>query len=494
MLKSKHMSVMGTSYVYNQLKNSETEQELMNYHTSPSYSLTIRMSIDRKPGMLGTITSAIGKKGGLIGAISIRNMERGRIIRDVNVYAQSEEHQQAIMDSLGAIAGVKVLSVKDRTFEYHEGGKFQVQPIRDLNDPDDLALAYTPGVGRISMAVAKDLAKAYRYTMKGNSVAVVTDGTAVLGLGDIGPIGALPVMEGKAVLFKRFAGINAVPICLSVTDPDSIVSVVKAISPAFGGINLEDISAPRCFEVEDRLKQELDIPVFHDDQHGTAIAVLAALSNALSLVGKRLNEARIVVSGAGAAGVACIKILLDGGAANVVVCDRKGAIYKGRRHDMNPIKEHLAEIVNADNERGSLKKVLKGADVFIGVSVGDLLAPADLKVMAKDPIVFALANPIPEVDPEGAQHYTRVIATGRSDFPNQINNVLVFPGVFRGALDARARTINAAMKLTAAMAIASLVPPEELSEDYIVPGPFHERVCQTVAEAVSRAASRSGAA
>jgi malate dehydrogenase (oxaloacetate-decarboxylating) len=460
-------------------------------YTSPSYSLTIRLSIERKPGMLGRITTTIGQRGGLMGAINIISLERGRIVRDLNVYARDENHEQRIVESLKDIPGIQVLSVKDRTFDYHEGGKIRVESRREIEGPDDLAIAYTPGVGRISLAVADDVERAYEYTMKGNSVAVVTDGTAVLGLGNIGPLGALPVMEGKAVLFRKFAGINAFPICLNVTDPDAIVSVVKAISPAFGGINLEDISAPRCFEIEKRLTEELDIPVFHDDQHGTAIAVLAALYNSLLLVKKQLSEVKIVVSGTGAAGIACIEILLAAGATNITASDRVGVIYPGREEGMNPVKEELARLINLKGRKGGLKEALAGADVFIGVSSGDILAPSDLSVMAHEPIVFALANPVPEVDPEGARDYAAIVATGRSDFPNQINNVLVFPGMFRGALDARARRITAAMNMAAARAIAGLVPLDELSEGYIIPTAFHTEVSRTVAQAVAAAANES---
>ncbi len=462
-------------------------------YTSPSYSLTIRLSIERKPGMLGRITTTIGQRGGLMGAIAIVSLERGRIVRDLNVYARDENHEQRIVDGLKGIPGVQVLTVKDRTFDYHEGGKIRVESRREIEGPDDLAIAYTPGVGRISLAVANDVERAYKYTMKGNSVAVVTDGTAVLGLGNIGPLGALPVMEGKAVLFRKFAGINAFPVCLSVTDPDTIVSVVKAISPGFGGINLEDISAPRCFEIERRLTEELDIPVFHDDQHGTAIAVLAALYNALLLVKKQLSEVRIVVSGIGAAGIACIRILRAAGATDITACDRIGVIYPGREKGMNPVKEELALLINPKGKKGGLKEALASTDVFIGVSSGDILAPSDLSVMAPEPIVFALANPVPEVDPEGAKDYASIVATGRSDFPNQINNVLVFPGMFRGALDARAHRITTAMNMAAARAIAGLVPLDELSEGYVIPTAFHTEVSRTVAQAVAAAAKDSAA-
>ncbi|HMK33685.1 MAG TPA: NAD-dependent malic enzyme [Desulfomonilaceae bacterium] len=466
---------------------------MRHYHTNPSHSFTVRLIIQRKPGMLGRITSTIGKNGGLMGAITIVSLERGRIVRDLIVYSRDQDHSQKILDAVRKISGITMLEVKDRTFEYHRGGKIQVEGRRPLEGPDDLAIAYTPGVGRVSLALARDPDSSYEFTMKGNSVAVVTDGSAVLGLGNLGPIAALPVMEGKALLFKKLAGVNAFPICLDVTEPDAIVSVVKSISPAFGGINLEDICAPRCFDIERRLQRELDIPVFHDDQHGTAIAVLAALTNGLKLVNKRIANTRIVVSGTGAAGVACIRMLLEAGARHIVACDSKGVIYPGRE-GMNRIKEELAAAINPDGSRGSAKDALKGADVFIGVSVADILKPHDLKVMAKDAIVFALANPVPEVDPEGAAEYVRIVATGRSDFPNQINNVLVFPGIFRGALDSRARQITLEMKMAAARAIADLVPDEELSEDLIVPRAFDPLVSRKVAEAVRNAVKQKAAA
>ena len=466
----------------------------MLYHTSPCYSITIRLSMEQSPEMLGLVTSTIGSNGGMTGAVSIVSMEKGRIVRDLVVQACETSQEQQIVNALATLSGVTVLSVKDRTFDYHEGGKIQIKGKRELKSLDDLAIAYTPGVARVSLEVAKDLNQTYKYTIKGNSVAVVTDGTAVLGLGNIGPMGALPVMEGKALLFKELAGIDAFPICLNVTDPGSIVDVVNAISPGFGGINLEDISAPRCFEVETRLKRELKIPVFHDDQHGTAVVILAGLYNALRIVKKDLKQLKIVISGVGAAGVACARMLLQTGATNIIACDRAGAIYGGRLKNMNPTKEVIARMTNPQGLKGDLKDALVGADVLIGVSSGDLLKPSDLKVMADDPIVFALANPTPEVDPDGARDYARIVATGRSDYPNQINNALVFPGIFRGALDARAKEINASMKIAAARAIAAMIPPDELEEDHIMVDAFHPGVAIAVGHAVERAAFQSGAA
>jgi len=460
---------------------------------SPSYSLTIRVRFERKPGQVARIAAAIAEQEALIGTIPIIKIEKTHVIREFDIYARDEEHEDRVVKALSALPDIEVLSIADRTFAYHEGGKLEVTSKKHLVGREDLIMAYTPGVSRISLAVAGDAAAAYKYTIKGNSVAVVTDGTAVLGLGNIGPIGALPVMEGKAVIFKEFAGINAFPLCLNVTDVEALISVVKAISPIFAGINLEDISAPRCFEVERRLSDELDIPVFHDDQHGTAIAVLAALKNALLLVKKDLAKVKIVVSGTGAAGVACVRTLLEAGATHVVCCDRTGVIYSGRTQGMNPVKEEIAGMTNPQGLQGDIKQAIEGADVFIGVSAGDLLQPSDLKVMADQAIVFALANPVPEVDPLEALDYVRIVATGRSDFPNQINNALVFPGLFRGALDVRAKKINSAMRLAAAQAVAGLVSSEELSDQHIIPSIFNPEVCPAVARAVAAAALRTEA-
>ncbi|MGZ4353633.1 MAG: NAD(P)-dependent malic enzyme, partial [Gaiellaceae bacterium] len=358
---------------------------------------------------------------------------------------------------------------------------------------EDLSMAYTPGVARVCRAIADDPDKVWNLTIKQHAVAVVTDGTAVLGLGDIGPAAAIPVMEGKAMLFKEFGGVDAFPICLDTTDEDEIVACVKAIAPVFGGINLEDISAPRCFSIEERLREELDIPVFHDDQHGTAIVVLSALVNALRVVDKRLEDVKIVTTGCGAAGIAVTKILLAAGARNIVGCDEGGVLYRGRP-DLNPAKAAYAELTNPNDERGCADDVLAGADVFIGVSVPGAITRAGVEKMAHDAIVFAMANPTPEVDPEEIEGLAAVIATGRSDYPNQINNVLAFPGVFRGALDVRARTINEEMKVAAAHAIADTISPDELAPDYVIPSVFNKKVAPAVATAVADAAARSGVA
>jgi malate dehydrogenase (oxaloacetate-decarboxylating) len=461
-------------------------------HIGPSHSITVRVRFNRQPGGLAAIATTIGQHDALIGSIPIVKIEKNKVTRDFEIYAGDEEHQKRIIDAIKELPDVELISITDRTFQYHEGGKIEVLPRKRLRGREDLSMAYTPGVGRVVSAIARNPREAYTYSLKGNAVAIVTDGTAVLGLGNVGPLAALPVMEGKAMLFKEFAGINAFPLCLSVSEIEDIVSVVKAVSPVFAAINLEDISAPRCFEVERRLSEELDIPVFHDDQHGTSIAVLAALRNALKLVGKRLGDTRIVVCGTGAAGVACIRTLMDAGVRDILCCDTCGILYPGRPENMNSVKEELARVTNASGRQGSLKDALVDADVFIGVSAGDLLAPEDLEVMAENAIVFALANPIPEVDPWAALDYARIVATGRSDFPNQINNALVFPGMFRGVLDARARRITREMRLAAATAIAGLIPDQELSDQHIIPGIFNKDVCRAVANAVADAAAFSG--
>ncbi len=464
----------------------------MTLHSSPSHSLTVRLRFPRRPGALAMIASTIGQNEALIGAIPIVKIEKDKVTRDFDIYAGDENHEQRIMQAIKELPDVELISITDRTFQYHLGGKIEICPTKPLAGREDLSMAYTPGVGRIATAISKDAREAYSYTLKGNTVGIITDGSAVLGLGNIGPLAALPVMEGKAMLFKEFAGINAFPICLNVSDVDEIVAAVKAISPVFAAINLEDISAPRCFELERRLAEELDIPVFHDDQHGTSIAVLAALRNALRRVGKRLSDTRIVVSGTGAAGVACVKTLIEAGAGEIMCCDTSGALYPGRAENMNPVKEEIALVTNPTGKQSSLKESLVEVDVFIGVSAGNLLVGKDLEVMARDAIVFALANPVPEVNPWDALDYARIVATGRSDFPNQINNALVFPGMFRGVLDARARRITREMRLAAAQAIAGLIPDDELADQNIVPGIFNKDVCPAVANAVADAASFSG--
>jgi malate dehydrogenase (oxaloacetate-decarboxylating) len=461
---------------------------------SPSFSFTVRCRYANRPGMLGRVASAIGRAGGDIGAIDIVNANPKTITRDYTINAASPEHADAIVAGVGRLTDVAVVNVSDRTFLLHLGGKIEVRGRVPLKTRDDLSMAYTPGVARICAAIRERRDKAFALTMKGNCVAIVTDGSAVLGLGNIGPLAALPVMEGKAQIFKEFADVNAFPICLDTQDPDEIVAAAAHISPGFGGINLEDISAPRCFHVEQQLADRLDIPVFHDDQHGTAVVTLAALLNALKVVGKRLRDVRITVSGAGAAGTACVKLLRTAGARHFVVCDSAGAVYAGRGGAAEPTKRWLAEVTNPERVRGKINAALAGADVFIGVSAPSIVRPAGLRRMARDPIVFAMANPVPEVMPEKAMPYVRVMATGRSDYPNQINNALCFPGFFRGLLDARARCVTDGMKLAAARAIAATVKRSQLSEEYIIPSAFNPDVAPAVAEAVRQEAHKAGVA
>lgn len=459
-----------------------------------SYSVTLRVKIQNKPGKLGEITTAIGRVGGDIEAIDIVSVGKDFLVRDITVNASSEKHDEEIVSALTNIDGVEIVHTSDRTFLMHLGGKIEVASKTPLKTRADLSMAYTPGVARVCEAIHKDPEKAYTLTIKKNTVAVVSDGTAVLGLGDIGAAAAMPVMEGKAQLFKEFGGVDAFPICLNTKDPDEIVRTVKNIAVAFGGINLEDISAPRCFEIEDRLKEELDIPVFHDDQHGTAVVVLAALLNALKITGKKMEDIKLVVNGVGAAGVACTKIVMAAGVRNIVGCDQSGALYEGRRENMNWVKDWYARNTNRNLETGSIHDVIKGADVFFGLSVPGVIDAGDLKNMAKDPIVFAMANPVPEIMPEEANGHVAVMATGRSDYPNQINNVLCFPGIFRGALNCRASRINEEMKLAAAHAIAEIIGEDELYPDYIIPSVFDKRVGEAVAARVEEAAYQTGVA
>jgi malate dehydrogenase (oxaloacetate-decarboxylating) len=465
-------------------------------HVSPtiSHSFTMRVRIVNKPGMLARVLNAIATLEGDPGAIDVVSANRAFKVRDITVAARDDEHAQAMIEGVRRLKGIEVIHVSDQVFLMHIGGKIRIQNKIPLTTRDALSMAYTPGVARVCEAIAADKSKVNTLTIKHNAVAVVSDGSAVLGLGNIGPEAAMPVMEGKAMLFKEFADIDAYPICLQTQDADEIVRVVRAISTGFGGINLEDISAPRCFDIEQRLRRELDIPVFHDDQHGTAIVVLAATINALKIVKKQLKDIQIVVAGAGAAGVACTKILLAAGARQIVVCDRHGAIGRKRLPMADASKTWLAEHTNPRNVHGSIRDVLRGAQLFVGVSGPGVVTPRDIKRMAPDAIVFALANPTPEIMPEEVEKHVRIVATGRSDYANQINNVLAFPGVFRGALDARARDINEAMKVAAAKAIAGSISADELSEEYIVPGIFNKQVTRRVARAVEAAAHQSGVA
>ncbi|MCA1816310.1 MAG: NAD-dependent malic enzyme [Acidobacteria bacterium] len=454
----------------------------------------MRVKLSTKPGTLGEVTTALGRAGADIGAIDIVSVARDAITRDITFTAASVDHVREITEAVRDVDGVEVVNVSDRTFLLHLGGKIEVVSKIPLKTRNDLSMAYTPGVARVCEAIHRDPEKAFTLTIKRNTVAVVTDGTAVLGLGDIGPAAAMPVMEGKAMLFKEFAGVDAFPVCLSTKDPDEIVRTVKTISTAFGGINLEDISAPRCFEIEERLKEELDIPVFHDDQHGTAVVVLAALINAVKIVGKRMEELKVVVNGTGAAGVACTKIIMAAGVRNVVGCDQLGALWRGRREHMNWIKDWYAQNTNPDNVRGTVHDAMRGADVFLGLSVPGVIGVEDLQAMNERPIVFAMANPTPEIMPEDAEPYVAVMATGRSDYPNQINNVLCFPGIFKGALACRASRINEEMKLAAAHAIASLITDQELHPEYVIPSVFDKRVADAVSRHVEEAAYHTGVA
>lgn len=460
---------------------------------SASYSFTMRLHLPQQGDAFARVADAIAASRAMLGAIDLVRVERDMVVRDVTVACGDSEHAEAVVRTVRDLDGVRVDSVSDRTFLMHKGGKIEVNSKLPIKTRDDLSMAYTPGVARVCMAIHDDPAKGWALTIRGNTVAVVSDGTAVLGLGDIGPVAAMPVMEGKALLFKEFAGVDAFPLCIDTKDVDEIVAFVKAVAPTFGGINLEDISAPRCFEIERRLRAELDIPVFHDDQHGTAIVVLAALLNALRIVGKRAEDVKVVVVGAGAAGVACTDILLAQGVGDVVVCNRHGALCADD-DALNPSQAALAARTNRELRRGTANDVLAGADVLLGLSGPGAVSADAVRTMASDAIVFAMANPVPEVHPEEVRGDVAIMATGRSDYPNQINNVLAFPGVFKGALDVRARTINEEMKLAASHAIARVIPDDELHADYIIPSVFNRRVAETVAEEVANAAVASGVA
>ena len=464
-----------------------------------AFSVTIRVRLDNTPGTLGKLAAAIGGVGGNIVALEGFEARDEYLDEDLIVNCISEAHIEVVVASLDGIEGLEVISVSDRTFDMHAGGKIEVLARMPVADRDDLSMAYTPGVARICTEIEQKPERVHELTIKKNTVAIVTDGTAVLGLGNIGPEAALPVMEGKALLFKNFAGVDGFPICVDAGDADTpmqdridaIVETVQRIAPVFGGINLEDISAPACFEVEDRLRASLDIPVFHDDQHGTAVVTLAALENSLKIVGKKMEDLRIVICGAGAAGVAIAKMLIAAGVTNIVACDTKGAIHRGRT-DLNVAKQKFADITNPEQISGTLQDVLPGADVFIGVSAPDQIDQDDLRKMAHDPIVFAMSNPNPEIRPELAKDLVAVMATGRSDYPNQINNVLAFPGIFRGALDAGATDITEGMKRAAATAIAECVSAEDLGPGFVIPSVFDTSVGERVAAAVAEAARADG--
>lgn len=460
----------------------------------PTNSLTMRLQITNQPGMIGKVLSAIGDQGATVGAIDLVEIGNSKVIRDITFSVWDEQVGSDILKALKKLSGVKLLRYSDPILSSHLGGKIEMKSKIPLKTRRDLSIAYTPGVGRVSMHIYNNPESAWDLTAKRNTVAVVSDGTAVLGLGDIGPAAAMPVMEGKALLFKEFGNVDAWPICLATKDPDEIVETVKRIAVGFGGINLEDISAPRCFEIEDRLRDELDIPVFHDDQHGTAVVVTAAILNATKLVKKNLDDLKIVVSGVGASGVACVKMLLSYGVTNIIGCDRAGAVYRGREGNMNYMKEWFADHTNPDNRQGTLSQVIEGADLFLGLSGPGAISVGDLQKMGRDPIVFAMANPDPEILPHEAGPHVAVMATGRSDFANQINNVSAFPGIFRGVLDVQASSINEEMKKAAAEAIAAMITTRQLHADYIIPSVFNRNVAPAVARAVSRVARTTGVA
>lgn len=455
--------------------------------TATSHSIIVRVDIAKNGSGLSSIFTTIQHLGGQVGAIDIVKVQDDVMTRDITIDTSSEEHAHQIITHLKALDGIEVRNVSDRTFLLHLGGKIEIKSKIKITHRDQLSMAYTPGVARVCMAIHDDPEKALNLTIKHNTVAVVTDGTAVLGLGDIGPLAAMPVMEGKAMLFKEFANVDAFPICLDTKNIDEIIKTIKYISPSFGAINLEDISAPRCFEIETRLKQECDIPVFHDDQHGTAIVMTAALLNALKIVGKKLENIKVVFNGVGAAGTACTYMLLELGVKNIIGCDRQGALST-QRADLSAAKLEYAKKTNPNNENGTIYDVIKGADVFVGLSAPNILKVEDLKSMHKDPIVFAMANPVPEIMPEIAAPHVAIMATGRSDYPNQINNLLAFPGVFRGVFDCQASDINQQMNIAAAYAIANMISEAALTPEYIVPTVFNKEVVHAVAAAVIQAA------
>ena len=455
-------------------------------HTAAHNSIILRLRIEDQPGLLALAVTNIAEAGGNIGAIDIVRYEEGVVIRDVTVDTTGSEQAGVITEGLESIDGISVVHKSDRVFVMHLGGKIEVVSKVPIKSRDDLSMAYTPGVARVCMAIHENVEKAHNLTIKKNTVAIVSDGTAVLGLGDIGPEAAMPVMEGKAMLFKEFGNVDGFPICLDTKDTEAIISTVKAIAPGFGGINLEDISAPRCFEIEQRLQEELNIPVFHDDQHGTAVVMIAGLINALKVTNKKASDIKAVVVGVGAAGTACTKMMAALGITNIIGLDRTGILYRGRA-DLNSAKQEYAEITNPDNIQGTLDDAMVGADIFVGLSGPGILSVEHLKTMNKDAIVFAMSNPTPEIMPELAWPHIAVMATGRSDYPNQLNNVLCFPGIFRGALDCHATQITEEMKMAAARAIAETIPDENLSADYIIPGVFNKEVARNVAEAVKLA-------
>ncbi|MBI2170956.1 MAG: NAD-dependent malic enzyme [Chloroflexi bacterium] len=467
---------------------------MTNRYPAIAYGVTIRAEYTNRPGMLGKVTSAIGNAGGDISGLDLVHSSREITIRDITVNARDVAHGQQIVAAVRALPEVTVASVSDPTFLLHLGGKIEMRSKSPIKTRNDLSMAYTPGVARVCMAIHDDPATVWNLTTKSNTVAVVTDGTAVLGLADLGPAAAMPVMEGKAMLFKEMASVDAWPICLATTDPDEVVETVKSIATGFGGINLEDIAAPKCFYIEEKLRTALNIPVFHDDQHGTAVVVLAALHNSLKIVNKKIEDLKTVIVGVGAGGVASARLFYQAGMRNIIGFDRTGPVHQGRNFSDNSGKQWLAEKTNPLNFRGSLMEAMEGADLFVGLSVSGVITAEHLKRMNRDAIVFAMANPDPEIFPEEADPYVRIIGTGRSDYPNQINNALCFPGFFRGLLDCRAHDVNNEMKLAAARAIAAAVPSNQLDEENIMPNVFDRNVARNVARAVVEAAHKTGAA
>lgn len=460
---------------------------------SAAYAITVRLQIVNTPGSFGKIAQMLGEQGASIDDVKLLSVDFHHKVREITIDCKSEEHSQKIIEMLGKLDHINVLYTQDDVFEMHRGGKLTVEPTVTLKTRSGLAQAYTPGVARICTHIAENPEDAFEYTVRGKTVAIVSDGTAVLGLGDIGARAALPVMEGKAMLFKQFGGIDGFPICLNTTDPEKIIEAVEAMSPSFGGINLEDISAPRCFEIEQELQRRLDIPVFHDDQHGTACVVVAGLMNALKVIGKDIGDLKVAISGLGAGGVAITKMLNNAGVGNIVPCDSRGIVHKNR-DGLNSIKLEILEFANKDNETGDISDALKGADLFVGVSKPGVITADMIKSMNKDPIVFALANPIPEIMPAEVAGIARIMATGRSDFANQVNNVLCFPGIFKGAFECRAKSITENMKLAAAHAIADAISDDEVHEEYIIPDPFNPDIPELVAARVREAAIADGVA
>lgn len=470
------------------------ESLLVSARPTAGYSATVRLRIRNVPGSFLRVSQQIADLNGSMSDVHLVYGDFNYLIRDITINAPDEDSSIALREALKSLDGIELLHWRDDTFHCHEGGKLEVLSKIEVKTSDELSRAYTPGVARVCTKIHEEPDTVYRYTMKGSTVAVVTDGSAVLGLGNIGPEAAMPVMEGKAVLFQQFAGVNAFPICLNTQDTEEIIQAVKWMAPGFGGINLEDISGPRCFEIEDRLRAELDIPVFHDDQHGTAVVVFAGILNALKIIGKNLSDCKIVVSGFGAGGVACTRMLLAAGVRNIIPCDSAGIVYRGRKERMNPVKEKVIQETNPENMQGSIADALKGADIFIGVSQPGVVTREMVQSMAKDPIVFALANPNPEVKPEEIEDIARIVATGRSDYANQVNNVLCFPGILKGAMDVRATDITENMRIAAAQAIAQCVSDSELHENNIIPSVFQGDIAGTVAAEVRKTAEQDGVA